>query len=364
MPNAKPSIWNTELSEIVSLGKRRIPQKELSVFCRKFSIMLDTGESVKQAVLFLAEQASTRAMRDALTQSHSGIMQGKSLSAALAATDAFPVFFCGLCQIGEMSARLPQVMERLATFYEQQARAEDELSAALMYPAAVALMMLAVAVLAVVYVLPGYARVFTATGVELPVITKVLMSVSAALTQHTLEILIVVIVLIAAVTWGMRSAAGRALAARVQLHMPVLRAVYRQAVNLRFSQAMSLLLASGQALTDAVPACAEVIDNPQVRRDLVTVATGLKQGRSFWEMLSGFAYFDPMLWRMVQVGEETGRLPQTMSRCRDYFEQEYISLIRKLNKLVEPVITLVLGVGLGLMMLAVILPTFALTNIY
>lgn len=358
----KTSVLHADVSELFGrLAPRTVRLRELSIFCRKMEVLLTAGIPIKKAVLLLAGQEP---LRDTLVKVHAGIMQGKSLSAAMTGAGVFPPFFCGMCRIGEMTARLPQVMSQLAAFYERQSQMEDELRAALVYPAAVTSMMLAVTVIAVVFVLPGYSRVFAAAGAELPLFTRALMRLSDALAGNMFLVLAGLGAVILSAALFLRSASGRLCVHYCCLYAPAIRGVYRLHINLRLSQALVLLLSSGQRLTDAVPAAAGIITNNLVLRDWARLTAGLAEGRPFWLLLSRIAYIDPMLVNMAQVGEETGRLSMTVGLCRDHFEREHLLQIRRLNKLVEPAITIVLGLVLGLVMLAVILPTFALTDIY
>lgn len=359
-PPVRVHFWNRDIGEWLTQRPRRVPMNELAVFCRKLSFTLEAGIPVKTALPILAGRDASRTLRTALTDAHIRIMRGESLSGAFESTGAFPPFLCGLCAVGELSARLPQVANQLADYYEQRARSESELSAALVYPAVVTLMMLAVIVISVVFVLPGYARVFAASGVALPFITRMLMTLSGVLTDHAYAVLAVSAVMIAVSILFARSKPGRKTIANLQMLLPV----YRLQINLRFTQALCLLLSSGQPLSEAVPLCAQVLENERARRDLLDISAGLSAGRAFWELLASVKYIDPLFVGMARVGEETGRLPQSLDKCRHFFEHAHAHAIRRLNKLVEPAITLVLGLLLGLVMLAVILPTFALTNIY
>jgi type IV pilus assembly protein PilC len=333
--------------------------RELAVFCRKLSFLLDAGVPVKSAVPIVAGQSPPRVYKKTLNDVYLAVMRGESLSNALKNTHTFPPFLYGLVHVGEMTAKLPKVMEQLADYYEQQAKVQDELKAAMMYPAVVTAMMLLVMGIAVTFVLPSYGRVFAASGVALPAITRVLMQISQFITGHPY---IIMGFMAAAVTGFMlffRSNPGRWLKDSVFLRVPL----FRQNINLRFTQALSLLLSAGQPVTASIPACAHSLGNSKAQRDLLRVSIGLAEGNSFWETLAQVKFMDSLLIGMVKIGEETGRLPQVMEKCHSYFAQAHQQSLQKMSKLIEPVITLVLGVLLGLVMLAVILPTFALTDI-
>jgi type IV pilus assembly protein PilC len=356
------SVWNRDISELIPAlqKKRKIPIHELAVLCRKLSILLDAGVPVKNTLLLLAEQSVRKERRNILYEVHASIQRGDSLSHAFTSALVFPSFLCKLTAVGEMTAQLPAVLAQMADYYEQQSKIQDELKAVMIYPAVVTTMMLAVIILAITFVLPNYGRVFAASGVPLPVITQVLMSFSMFIINQPHVIFTSLLAVVLMVIFFLRSKTGRGLVDTLRLRVPLI----RQSINLNFTQSLALLLFSGQPLTTAVPVCANVLGNDKARRDILEhVAAGISEGRAFWETLATIKYIDPLLIGMVRVGEETGRLSQTMEKCRDYFKQAYQQNLQKTSKLIEPMITLALGLLLGLVMLAIILPTYALTDI-
>jgi len=359
--DAKPvSLWHRDITTLFKIGHTaQTPLREISVFSRKLSFLLGSGVPIKTALSIITEQISGRGLRKLMPKLNARVQQGESFSSAIKATGAFPAFFCGFVHIGETTAKLPQVMEQLADFYDDQAQTKDELTAALVYPIAVTIMMLGVIVLAVTLVLPGYSRIFDATGVPLPAITRGLLHVSAFLTAYAHFVtggFFVVIMLIIAL---LRSKAGQGFVAKMALCIPLA----RQGVNFKLTQALHLLLSAGLSVSSALPLTEDVMENIRVRHDLSKIAAQLKMGKPFWVALEDVHYIDPLLVGLARVGEETGRMSQTIEKCKDYYAQAYKRAIKRLNKLIEPIITLVLGVGLGIIMLAVVLPTFELATI-
>ena len=353
-------IWQRDISAL--LKTKYTPKaslRELSVFCRKMSFLLGAGIPIKSALSVVAEQLPGRGLRRLLPGLNAKVSQGESFSAAIKATGAFPGFFCGFVAIGEETAKLPLVMEQLADFYDDQAQTRDELAAALIYPIIVTVMMLGVIVLAVTLVLPGYSRIFDMSGVPLPALTRGLLHMSEFMIANVGLVAGGLVVILFVTAFFVRSRRGRDFVAALQLQVPIV----RQSVNFRLTQALCLLLSAGLSVSQAIPLAEDVMDNVRVRRDLGKISARLGAGKPFWEALSEVGYIDPLLVGLARVGEETGKMTLTMEKCQYYYAQTYRRAIRRLNKLVEPVITLVLGVGLGIIVLAVILPTFELATV-
>jgi len=354
------SIWQRDIFSLFKINYTpKAPLRELSVFGRKLSFLLGAGIPIKDALGIVSDQLPGRGLRKYLLGLNKQVQQGESFSAALKATGAFPAFFCGSVSIGEATAKLPQVMEQLADFYEDQAQAKDELTAALVYPVAVAILMLGVIIMAITFVLPGYSRIFAATGVELPVLTRGLLNVSQVITTSGHWIIIGMSAIIIALIFLIKSPAGRLYFGALTLRIPIV----RQGINFRFTQSLHLLLSAGLHVSQALPLTIDVMDNARVKADITKMTNRLKIGKPFWEVLGEVSYIDPLLIGLARIGEETGNLPITIEKCQVYYSQSYKRTIKRLNKLIEPMITLILGIGLGIIMLAVILPTFELATV-
>ncbi|MCL2571300.1 MAG: type II secretion system F family protein [Defluviitaleaceae bacterium] len=354
------SIWHRDISSLFRLKYApQAPIKEISVFCRKLSFLLGAGIPIKSALSIVSEQLPGRGLRRLMPKLNARVQQGQSFSDAIAALGAFPSFFCGFVSIGEATAKLPQVMEQLADFYDEQAKIKDGLTAALVYPIAVAFMMLGVIILAITFVLPGYSRIFAASGAPLPALTRGLMSMSEFLIHNaTLVIIFTIVTFIMAIIFA-TSKPGRGIIAQLALQFPIT----RQGINYKLTQGLHLLLSAGLPISQALPLTEDVMGNIQVKKDIANISAVLKTGKPFWVALSEVKYMDPLLVGLARVGEETGHMSQTIDKCQSYYANSYKQAIKRLNKLVEPVITLVLGIGLGIIMLAVILPTFELATI-
>jgi len=340
----------------------------LAEVCRQMSFMLGAGVTLRIVMTVLVEsyakhRGKNRRLQISLQSVLDGIMRGNSLSQALEETGHFPAFMCSMCRIGELSDDLPQVMALLADYYEEMARSRDEIKSALMYPAVVTVMMLAMILIAVIYVLPHYALVFAVSDVPLPVLTQMLLGISDVLmTRWWLVMPVIALVLMAPVA-AVRMPTGRSWLEWGLLNIPILSIVYRQMINLQMVQAMALLLQSGQPLSDAILAVSGIISNKRVASDLQQVAMGLQEGMAFWTLLSDISYMDTVVISMARVGEETGNMAQAFKHADAYSRHQFRQMTRRLNKLVEPAITLVLGLVLGLVMLSIILPTFAMTEL-
>lgn len=360
-------FWERDILSFFSSkeGGHHAKPAVLATLCHQMAFMLKAGITLKTTMSVLADnpKSYSRRMRFCLSEIGAGIIRGESLSYAMESTGFFPHFMCSMTRIGEMSNNLPQVMELLAGYYEEMSQTRDEIKSALLYPAIVTCMLLAMIIAAVLFVLPNYALVFEISEVPLPVLTQVLLNISDVMITRWWLVMPIITILAATPSIIVRTPKGRNWFEYILLYMPPVSTLYRQMVNLHIVQAMALLLQSRQPLVNAVIAVSAIIPNKRVSRDLQQVALGLQEGMPFWVLLERVPYMDSVVIDMARVGEETGNMEQVFEHASAYSRHQFRQMSKRLNKLVEPVITLVLGLVLGLVMLAIILPTFAMTEL-
>jgi len=359
-PHKKDSVWKKDIYDIVAPGRKyKVSIAQLALFCSNAAYLFGAGLPVKAVLSILQGQNLGPSLNSAVSQIHTHVMKGAGFSYALQREGIFPAFMVGYIAIGEKTAQLANVCEKLADYYEQRSQTRKELFAALMYPMTVLVMMLGVIMLAMATVLPGYADIFAASDIALPGVTEILLAWSAFMISNALSIFGGIFVVVVLFLLFCRSKQGRLTVAQVVLKIPIL----RLGINFHLSQALSLLLASGIKISDAVPLCIDLVDNICVKQDLLRLSQNMAQGMAFSVALAKIQYVYPIFCDLANVGEKSGDLPATMDKCNSYFASSYKHNISRLNKLVEPLITLFMGAMLAFLMLAVVLPTFQLATV-
>ena len=353
------SIWHMDVSEIIFRTKKTAKLKDIAIFCRKLSFLLDSGISIKASMSVLCSQIENRGLSNAIGKLHSLVEQGESLSLALTNVKVFPLFLCGYASIGEKTGKLAEVFAKLANYYEEHAKIEEELAAAMVYPIMVAIMMLGVIILSVTLVLPGYADIFINSDIPMPRITSGLISASDFVSHNLVFIVCGFLLLIAFAKAFFKSETGNTILTAFKLKIPLV----KKSINLKIAESLSLLLYSGISIQSSIPICVKLIDSKKIKKDFRELESDLRRGKPFWISLNKLPYVDKQFINLVKIGEESGSLTKTVSKCSDYLLADYKLSIRQLNKLVEPIVTLVLGIMLAIIMLAVVLPTFELAGV-
>jgi type IV pilus assembly protein PilC len=353
-----PSIWQRDVFEFLpGWNARPLPLADTVIFCRKLSFLIGAGVSVKTALPIIEMQSSLR-LKAAVKTVYASVCGGDSFASALKEAQVFPLLLCNLTVMGEAAGNLPLVYEQAAAFYERRGETKNELLGALMYPALVGILMLVVMVLAVTFVLPNYAQVFDASDIQLPLLTQVLLSISDYFMKNGLyvaagAVIFVITGFVILKARGRDSLDGLILKIRL----------YRLYINARLSQALFLTLSAGLSITDAVTICTEISDNNVIKDELSRAAADVASGIALNIALSRIKHIDSFLTDMIRVGEETANLVPIIGNCEKYFDNMYSHAVKRMNKLVEPVMTIILGALLGTLMLAVILPTFQLAEV-
>ena len=353
------SIWQMDVSEILFGAKKNAKLKDIAMFCRKLSFLLDSGLSIKASLPVLRGQIENRGLGVAVGKLHSMVEQGESLSMAMTGVKVFPLFLCGYVSIGEKTGRLAEVFSKLADYYEEHAKIEDELAAAMVYPIMVTIMMLGVIILSVTLVLPGYADIFMDSDIPMPRVTSSLIAASDFITGNFAFVALGLLLLIACIGAFFKSKTGSSSLNAIKLKNSLI----RKSINLKIAESLSLLLYSGISVSDAIPICVKLQGNEKIRKDFFELESDLRRGRPFWASLNKLPYVDKQFVSLVKIGEERGALAKTIAKCSEYLLADYKLSIKNLNKLIEPIITLVLGIFLALIMLAVVLPTFELAGV-
>lgn len=367
LPNKHPSspakqtgsIWQKDVYEIITFGRKgKISNEHLGLLFRNTSYLLGAGLPIKSVLPVLQGQNLGSSLNAILPQIHTHVMKGISFSDALKLEKIFPQFAIAYISIGEKTAQLAIVCEKLADYYEQQDQTRKEIFATLAYPASVLVMMLGVIILAMVTLLPGYADIFASADIVLPRATELLLDTSAFINRNWVWIILSFATTLVLCIAFLKSKIGSLIFTKIMLKLPIISLW----TNLHITQALDILLMSGIKVSDAIPLCAELIDNDYVKQDLVFISQQMTQGATFAGALQEIKYIQPIFCDLATVGEKTGDLPSTMKKCNSYFALQYKNSLSKINKLIEPVITLVMGIMLALLMLAVVLPTFQLAT--
>lgn len=339
-----------------------VKQDDVVKFTRQLATMITAGLPLANALSILVRQSKPELSKLVAT-----ILQdvegGMNFSKALAKhPKIFSRLYIQLVNAGEAGGVLEEVLERLARNMEKDKEFRAKTKGALIYPVIVVIAMFAVALIMMVVVIPKMTEMYKDFGAELPLPTKILINSSNFAVQYWWLMLMIIAGLIFGYRSWNKTRKGQLFFANLVLRIPILGELQKKIILTEFARTMSLLLGAGISLLQAMEIVTDGVNNMVYREALQDVTKQVEKGISLSQALSKYDMFPPILHQMISVGEETGKLDDVLLKLSEYFEAESEQAIKNMTAAIEPIIMIVLGIGVGLMVIAVIMPIYSLTS--
>lgn len=343
----------------------RVKPKVLTTFTRQLATLVDAGLPLLRGLRVLEKQERNLTLKETIGKIGLSIEGGSTFSEGLAQhPKIFNKLYVNMVKAGELGGVLEVVLSRLAEFQEKAQKIKGKVVAAMFYP--VAVLVVAVAILAVlmIVVVPKFEAIFTdmLPGKSLPAFTRLVLSISNTIKEHTvLTFLSLVALAIAYVFWS-RTKGGRRVVDKVKLKMPVLGPVFSKVAISRFSRTLGTLVSSGVPILQALTIVKETSGNVVVGEAVSAVHESVKEGETITAPLEASNVFPPMVISMVDVGEQTGALPEMLMKIADNYDEEVDNAVSAMTSLLEPIMIVFLAVIVGSIVIAMFLPLISLMN--
>jgi type IV pilus assembly protein PilC len=346
-------------------GRKKVKAKDLSIFTRQFSVMIDAGLPLVQCLEILAQQQENKFFQQTLLQVRQDVEEGSTLAAAMSRhPKVFDQLYSNMVEAGETGGILDLILQRLSTFIEKIVKLKRDVISALIYPSAVVLMAVAAVAVIMVVVIPQFQNIFLGLlgpGEQLPLPTRIVVGISNFLAGWGgAAILAVIIGTVIGLRFYYRTPNGRKLIDTVLLKVPVLGGIFRKIAVARFSRTLSTLLSSGVPILQSLDITARTAGNVVIETAILKVRAGVERGENFVDPLKATEVFPHMVAQMVGIGEQTGALDAMLGKIADFYEQEVDSAIANLLTMIEPLLIGFLGVTIGSIVIAMYLPLFTL----
>jgi type IV pilus assembly protein PilC len=340
-----------------------VAAKNLAVFTRQFSVMIDAGLPLVQCLEILGSQEEDKNFASVILATRGDVESGASLADAMKKhPKVFDPLFTNMIAAGEAGGILDTILKRLATYIEKSVKLKGQIKSAMIYP--VAVIVIATLVVGVILwkVIPTFANLFAGLGAELPLPTRVVIAASNGLVRFGP----IIIVAICAAGYGFKqyyaSVNGRRVVDAVMLKMPILGNLMRKIAVARFCRTLSTLLASGVSILEALDITARTAGNAIVEEGILTTRKSIERGETIAAPLKETAVFPPMVVQMIGVGEATGALDTMLSKIADFYEEEVDVAVAGLLTLMEPLMIALLGGIVGGIVIAMYMPIFSLIS--
>jgi len=346
-------------------GRRKVKSKDLAIFTRQFSVMIDAGLPLVQCLDILSQQQQNKHFQGVLAQVRQDVEEGSTLSAAMSRhPKVFDQLYSNMVEAGETGGILDLILQRLSTFIEKIVKLKRDVVSALIYPIAVILMAIAAVAVIMIVVIPQFQQIFLGLlgpGEPLPLPTRIVVGFSSFLAGWGgLCLLVVLIGVAVGLHFYYKTPAGRKRLDGLLLKTPILGAIFLKIAIARFSRTLSTLLSSGVPILQSLDITARTAGNVVVEEAIISIRTAVEQGKSFVEPLRAAEIFPHMVAQMVGIGEQTGALDAMLGKIADFYEQEVDAAIANLLTLIEPLLIGFLGITIGSIVVAMYLPMFSL----
>ena len=346
------------------LGREKVKHKDLALFTRQFSVMLDAGLPLVQCLEILGQQQDNKFFQKVIFQTRADVEAGMTLADAMAKHPrVFEPLYTNMVAAGETGGILDVILQRLSTYLEKMVKLKSDVKSALIYPIAVIVISIIVISIIMIVVIPAFKNIFEGLlgpGERLPWLTELVVTISQFMASYWWLIALVVgLAVFAAKTWY-KTEKGQYFIDSLILKLPILGPIMRKIAVARFSRTLSTLLSSGVPILESLEITSRTAGNVVVSEAINKVRTGIEQGQTFVEPLKASGVFPIMVSQMIGVGEQTGALDAMLSKIADFYEQEVDAAIANLLSLMEPAMILFLGVTIGTIVIAMYLPLFTL----
>jgi type IV pilus assembly protein PilC len=336
--------------------------KELAVFTRQFSVMIDAGLPLVQCLEILAGQQENKVFQKVLTQTRASVEGGTTLSAAMRQNEkVFDPLYVNLVEAGETGGILDTILQRLASYIEKNVKLKAAVKSALVYPVAVLFVAAGVITLLLWKVVPIFATLFLGLGVNLPLPTRIVIGLSNFVGSiFGFLILVAFVGMIVGLKVWYGTTNGRYILDATLLKLPMLGILLRKIAVARFTRTLGTLISSGVPILEGLDITARTAGNAVIERALLQVRKALEQGKNLADPLRESEVFPGMVTQMIGVGEQTGAMDAMLQKIADFYEEEVDAAVKDLLSAMEPAMIVFLGVVVGGIVISMYLPLFTL----
>jgi type IV pilus assembly protein PilC len=343
----------------------KIKARDKAVFARQFATMIQSGLAVLRALYVLEEQTENPRFKKIIASVRSDVESGMSLSDAM---ERYPVAFdrlyVSMVRSGEIGGALDASLNRLASQLEKDDSIRRTIKAAMAYPMLIAAFAIIVMIGMLLFIIPIFARMYADLGGQLPMLTRVMMTLSNLMKNYWFILLPALILMFWGIKRWKKTDKGRRSWDRVKLKLPMkLGPVIQKIAVARFSRTMATLVSSGVPILQAIEITGKTSGNAIIEDAMLDVKESVRSGESIAKPLSRVTVFPPMVTHMISIGEETGALDAMLNKIADFYEDEVDSTIKSLTSIIEPIMMLFVGGLVGLIVIAMYLPMFNMMNL-
>lgn len=362
----KKQLFITDLKEdnfrIIKWNKDRWKKtsvRDLAIFCRQFSTMIDAGLPILSSLLILKDQTDHRLMRQALEEVAGDLQKGKTLTQALEAHPRiFPHMMVNMVEAGEVSGVLDEVLFRLSLYLETEYSLGEKIRTALIYPVVILVVALLAVIFLLIFVLPVFQGIFSNLEADMPLVTRIILKMSLIIRNYWYVGFVFIYLITVGANRFFSSERGQLTWSQMVLRVPIFGDFARKAIISRFARTLATLLRGGVPILQALEIAKGTTDNKMVVKALAEAQEHVRDGGGIAAPLARCGIFPPMVIQMIAIGEETGTIDQLLEKISQFYDWEIDNTVNRLASILEPLLLLLLGGIVGFLILGIMLPMF------
>jgi len=341
-----------------------VKDKDLAIYTRQFSTMVDAGLPIAQCLSILSEQSDSKTLRAVTTRITNEVQGGATLAESFKKyPKVFNDLFVNMLAVGESGGVLDVVLQRLSGYIEKAAKLKSKVKGAMVYPVTIIGVAVLVIIFMMIFVIPTFAQMFQGLGADLPLPTQIVMWLS----NFTQRYIVVMVIVGAGAIYALKryyaTDQGSKVIDAFLLKVPVIGMLIRKVAVARFTRTLGTLISSGVPILEGLLITARSAGNRVVEATVMQARAAVTTGRTLSEPLKGSTVFPPMVVHMISVGENTGALDQMLQKIADFYDDEVDTAVTALTSLLEPIMIVFLGVVVGGLVVAMYLPIFKLVTL-
>ena len=340
-----------------------ISNSDLVLFTRQLSSMLASGLTLMRALEILKDQVQNSNMAEVTTSIINDVEEGKTLAQAIEKhPKVFSPIYISIIKAGEQSGLLDKVLSRLADNLEKQAKLKSTIRSALMYPVIVIILMVVVMVVMMVFVMPQLTVLYKNLNVALPLSTQIVVGISDVVTTFWPIVIAIVVLFIVGFRKWAKTPDGVLIIDSLTLKLPIFGNLVSKTILAEFSRTFGLLVGTGTLVVEALVEVSATTGNINYKNAIIGVSKQVEKGVTVGDAMSYYPLFPSLLIQLIKIGEQTGKIDETLTKASEYFEREVDGTVRTLTTAMEPFIMIVLGIGVAFLIISIITPIYSLIS--
>jgi len=338
--------------------------RDLTIFYRQFSTMVNAGLTLVNSLDILIEQVENKVLSNVITLIKSDVEAGSTLADAMAKhPQAFTELYISMVRAGEIGGVLDEILNKIADLMEKEYALKQKVKSAMAYPLFITGAAALMAIFMLTFILPQFVGVFAQFGGELPFLTQILVTATNLFNSYWYIFFIVFAALVAAFSAYIKTPNGKLNFDKFKLNAPIFGEINRKSAVARFTRILGTLIKSGVPILEALQVSSNAIGNLVISSAVLGAKTKIKEGQSISGPLAASGVFPPMVTQMIMVGEESGELEEMLVNVANFYDEEVDRTVEKLTAIIEPVMMLGIALVIGVMVIAMYLPIFNMVNL-